>query len=203
VITTIAIEFVVTTVIINFFMTLRGSGDKLRTSLPIRWYYTGMVLYFTTCLQCSFQTTLTFQRIIHFTDWVVAHAHLVMFGVFGFWLIGFTLQFLPRVVGRVDWYSRRLLEWHYWLTTVAMVAMFFDLTIAGLIQGYQWRDLAPWESSLSASYPFWLVRSFTGVMMIVAQGIWIYDIVMTVATKRVRAAEQGERLEADGELAPA
>jgi cytochrome c oxidase cbb3-type subunit 1 len=48
----------------------------------------GMVNYFITCLQCAFQTTLTFQKIIHFTDWVVGHAHLVMLGVFAFWLIG-------------------------------------------------------------------------------------------------------------------
>ena len=47
------------------------------TNLPIRWFYTGMVLYFITCLQCAFQTTLTLQAIIHFTDWVPGHAHLV------------------------------------------------------------------------------------------------------------------------------
>ena len=72
VVATVAVELVVTTVIINFFGSLRGHGDFLRTSLPIRWFYTGMVFYFTTCLQCAFQVTLTFQKIIHFTDWVVA-----------------------------------------------------------------------------------------------------------------------------------
>ncbi|MFO0973064.1 MAG: cbb3-type cytochrome c oxidase subunit I [Phycisphaerae bacterium] len=61
VITTIAIELVVTTVIINFFATLAGRGDMLRTNMPIRWFYTGMINYFITCLQCSFQTTLTFR----------------------------------------------------------------------------------------------------------------------------------------------
>ena len=82
VISTIAVELVVTTVIINFFATIRGSTAALATNLPIRWLYTGMVFYFLTCLQCSFQTTLTFQALIHFTDWVVGHAHMVMFGVF-------------------------------------------------------------------------------------------------------------------------
>ena len=82
VISTIAVELVVTTVIINFLMTLRGSAGALTTNLPIRWFYTGMVFYFLTCLQCAFQTTLTFQALIHFTDWVVGHAHMVMFGVF-------------------------------------------------------------------------------------------------------------------------
>ena len=44
VISTIAVEMVVTTVIINFFGTIWGSGRQLVTNLPIRWFYTGMVL---------------------------------------------------------------------------------------------------------------------------------------------------------------
>ncbi|MCG3126473.1 MAG: Cytochrome c oxidase subunit 1, bacteroid [Phycisphaerae bacterium] len=187
VISTIAIEFVVTTVIINFFMTLRGSGDMLRSNIPIRWYYVGMVNYFITCLQCSFQTTLTFQKIIHFTDWVVGHAHLVMFGVFGFWLIGFVVQILPRACGKAGWYSNSINEWVFWLTSSSMAVMFVDLMIAGLVQGYQWRDLAPWEASLKASTPFWLVRTVAGTAMIVAQFMFAYNIVKTLAAKPVAA----------------
>src|SRR5581483_12164725 len=81
VISTIAVEFVVTTVIINFFGSIRGRGGEAVRNLPLRWFYTGMVYYGITCFQCALQTTLTFQALIHFTDWVVAHAHLVMFGV--------------------------------------------------------------------------------------------------------------------------
>ena len=93
---TIAVEIVVTTVIVNFFMTLKGNGSILKTNIPMRWFYTGMILYFTTCLQCAFQVTLTLQQIIHFTDWVVAHAHLVMLGVFGFWLLGVVTHLWPK-----------------------------------------------------------------------------------------------------------
>ena len=87
VISTIAVEFVVATVVINFFGTLRGEGRQVVTNLPIRWFYTGMIFYAITCLQCAMQTTLTFQALIHFSDWVVGHAHLVMFGVFSMWLL--------------------------------------------------------------------------------------------------------------------
>lgn len=174
-ITTIAIEFVVTTVIINFFGTLAGRGDTLRTNLPIRWFYTGMVFYFVTCLQCSFQTTLTFQKIIHFTDWVVGHAHLVMLGVFGFWLLGIILYLWPRLVGSNAWYSDVLNSWHYWLTMLGTLIMFLDLLVAGLIQGYLWRDLSPWEDSLRASMPFWLVRTFSGVMITVGQFMFFWN----------------------------
>ena len=164
VVSTVAVEFVVTTVVINFFMTSRFDFDKLRTNLPIRWFYTGMILYFITCLQCAFQTTLSFQKIIHFTDWVVAHAHLVMFGVFSFWIFGMIVHLWPKLTGR-EWASKRLNELHYWFSMIGLVVMFLDLTIAGLIQGYSWAALSMWEESLIASMPFWWVRVFSGLMI--------------------------------------
>lgn len=189
VISTIAVELVVTTVIINFFMTLRGRGDALRTNLPIRWFYTGMVFYFTTCLQCAFQATLTFQKIIHFTDWVVGHSHLVMFGVFGFWLLGMMTHLIPRLVGAGGWYRPSWNAWHYWLSTIGMLVMFFDLVIAGLIQGFQWRDLAPWEDSLVASAPFWLTRAVSGTMIIIGQFFFAANVVMTMLRRPVGSGE--------------
>ncbi|MFT5052456.1 MAG: cytochrome c oxidase cbb3-type subunit 1, partial [Chlamydiales bacterium] len=62
--TTIAIEVVVTTVVVNFFMTLRGKWSSLRTNMAIRWFYAGAVMYFITCFQCAFQVTWTFQKVI-------------------------------------------------------------------------------------------------------------------------------------------
>lgn len=164
IVSTIAVEMVVTTVIVNFFGTLRGSGRAVVTNLPIRWFYTGMVFYALTCLQCAMQTTLTFQALIHFTDWVVGHAHLVMFGVFGLWLLGIMTYLFPRLLG-VDWYSRKLCEWHYWLSAVGLFVMASDLILAGVFQGYSWAALQPWDASIEISIPFWIVRVFAGVAM--------------------------------------
>ena len=164
VISTIAVELVVMTVVINFFATLWGNGRAVVTNLPIRWFYTGMVLYFVTCFQCALQVTLTFQALIHFSDWVVGHAHLVMFGVFTLWLYGIMTYLFPRLLHR-PWVSQELLEWHYWLSTVGIVAMFLDLTLAGIFQGYWWASLQPWDVSTDGSYPFWVVRIFAGLAM--------------------------------------
>jgi cytochrome c oxidase cbb3-type subunit 1 len=49
VISTIAVELVVATVVINFFGTLGKKGSEFFTNLPIRYFYTGMVFYFITC----------------------------------------------------------------------------------------------------------------------------------------------------------
>jgi cytochrome c oxidase cbb3-type subunit 1 len=186
VVSTVAVELVVTTVIINFFGTIRGSGQAIVTNIPIRWFYTGMVFYFLTCLQCSLQVTLTFQALIHFTDWVVGHAHLVMFGVFSLWLMGIMTYLFPRLLG-TDWYSRRLCEWHFWLSAGGILVMASDLILAGLFQGFHWAALEPWEVSVDASYPFWATRLWAGLAMFAGLLVFIYNIYKTWQQSRSSA----------------
>lgn len=183
VISTIAVELVVFTVIVNFFATLRGSTGALTTSLPIRWFYTGMVFYFLTCLQCAFQTTLTFQALIHFTDWVVGHAHMVMFGVFSSWHLGTMVYLFPRIL-KQPWYSQRLLSWHYWLSTVGIGVMSSDLIVAGPFQGFYWSSLLPWDVGVEFSIPFWTIRLVAGLMMFVGLLCFILNIAMTWSQAR-------------------
>lgn len=178
VISTIAVEMVVLTVIINFFGTLVGTGMTFMKNLPLRWFYTGMVYYFLTCLQCAMQTTMTFQALIHFTDWVVGHAHLVMFGVFSMWLQGIMTYLFPRLL-KHEWYSRKLCEWHYWLSAVGLLVMATDLTLVGVFQGYWWASLQPWEVSTEGSYPFWVVRIYAGLAMFIGQLLFVYNIYKT------------------------
>jgi cytochrome c oxidase cbb3-type subunit 1 len=178
VISTIAVEFVVTTVIINFFGTVWGHRQEVLRSWPLRWFYSGMVLYFVTCLQCAFQVTLTFQKIIHFTDWVVGHAHLVMFGVFGFWILGIMTYLFPRLLKK-EWTSRRLLAWHYWLSVGGMVVMFVDLMAAGLVQGFLWAMGRVWDDSVVASIPFWWIRLIAGLAIITGQVCFVVNLYLT------------------------
>jgi cytochrome c oxidase cbb3-type subunit 1 len=192
VIATIAVELVVTTVIINFLGTLWGIASVAKSNLPIRWFYTGMVFYFITCLQCALQVTLTFQKLIHFTDWVVGHAHLVMFGVFSMWLFGIMTYLFPRLIGR-PWYSGALCEGHFWLSAGGVLVMASDLILAGIFQGYWWASLAPWEVSVDGSQPFWILRVFAGLAMAAGLICFLYNLVMTY-----RGAEATVAREATG-----
>lgn len=165
VISTIAVEFVVATVVINFLGTIWGNSGEAFRNISLRWFYTGMIFYFITCFQCALQVTLTFQKVIHFTDWVVGHAHLVMFGVFSLWIFGMMTYLFPRLMQK-PWKSQSLCEWHYWLSAAGVFVMFLDLTFAGIFQGFYWASMQPWEVSLVGSHPFWVVRVFAGLMLL-------------------------------------
>jgi cytochrome c oxidase cbb3-type subunit 1 len=198
VISTIAIEIVVTTVVINFFMTWRGTEGYLKRSIPIRWFWLGALNYFITCLQCAFQVTLTFQQVIHFTDWVVGHAHLVMFGVFSFWIFGMIEHLWPKLTGR-EWWSPALRQWSFWLTAGGLWAMFLTLTAGGVAEGFSSMNLVPRETILEIMRPFWIVRSFTGVAIIVGVGCLITNMVATVvASRRQHADMEYAPYESDG-----
>lgn len=178
VISTIAVELVVTTVVINFFGTLWGDGKQFWENMPIRWFYTGMVYYFMTCFQCALQVTMTFQQLIHFTDWVVGHAHLVMFGVFSMWLLGVMTYLFPRLL-KTDWYSRSLCEWHYWLSAAGLLVMAGDLTLAGLFQGWSWMGMSEWDHSYEISQPFWVTRVFAGLTIMGGQLCFLWNLYKT------------------------
>ncbi|MCG8584244.1 MAG: cbb3-type cytochrome c oxidase subunit I, partial [Pirellulales bacterium] len=183
VISTVAVELVVTTVVINFIGTIWGEGRQLKTNLPIRYFYAGMVFYFITCFQCALQVTLTFQKLIHFTDWVVGHAHMVMFGVFSMWLFGIMTYLFPRILKR-NWYSRKLCECHFWLSTGGLAVMVIDLTLAGIFQGYYWSSLQMWDASVDGSQPFWIVRVFAGLTMLAGFLCFVWNLWKTYQMPR-------------------
>lgn len=186
VISTIAVEIVVASVIINFFMTWKGSEGTLQRSIPIRWFWVGALCYAITCLQCAFQVTLTFQQVIHFTDWVVAHAHLVMFGVFSFWIFGMIEHLWPKLTGN-EWWSGGLRRWSFWGMSLGLLVMFISLTAGGLIEGFMAMHLVPRETILSAMWPYWLVRSFAGLSIITGFSCLATNMAMTARGRRVAA----------------
>lgn len=192
VISTIAVELVVATVAINFMGTVWNEPHIFKNNIPIRWFYTGIVYYAITCFQCALQVTLTFQKLIHFTDWVVGHAHLVMFGVFSMWLFGIMTYLIPRVLER-PWYSRTLCEYHYWFSAVGVFVMFLDLTLAGLFQGYISASLQPWESTYEVSFPFWAVRAAAGLLMFAGLLCFLTNLWHTLSAPRIPGySEQDE-----------
>lgn len=178
VLSTIALECVVLTVIINFVGTLRGTGLRAISNLPLRYFYTGILFYFLTCLQCALQTTLTFQALIHFTDWVVGHAHMVMFGVFSLWQLGMMVYLVPRIL-RTDWFRPQWCVWHYWASAGGLLLMAGDLILAGLFQGMSWAALQPWDASLAVSFPFWVVRIFAGLTLFVSHVLFCLNFLLT------------------------
>jgi cytochrome c oxidase cbb3-type subunit 1 len=179
----IGVHLVVYTVIFNFWQTLRQGGTDAYTKLPLRWFVAGAISYLLTCMQCALHVTFTVQEHVHFTDWVVGHAHFVMFGTFSFFIFGFINYLWPRLVGRTTWYSDTLNHYAFWFLAVGNLVLWVSLMIGGLIQGASWIGLEPFTKSITASEPYWLTRSITGIGILLGAGFMMFNMYKTAATR--------------------
>lgn len=183
VLASVGVHLVVYTVIYNFWQTLRQGGTDAYTKLPLRWFVAGAVSYLLTCMQCALHVTFTVQEHVHFTDWVVGHAHFVMFGTFSFFVFGFTVYLWPRVCGRTTWHSETANHYAFWLMAVGNLTMWLVLMIAGLIQGQSWKGLEPFTKSVTSSAPYWLARTFTGIAIFVGFSLMFWNMIQTARSR--------------------
>ena len=127
----------------NFFGTMIGRGQEFGRNLPAKFLITGAVLYLVGCFQGSMEALRSIQEPTHFTDFVIAHSHLTIFGTFILWAVGGAVYVWPRLAGAPLW-SFRLGNWAYWLITLGIGSMAVVLAAQGLQQGFMsWR----WPSS--------------------------------------------------------
>lgn len=163
---TSALIFVVYTVVYNFFKTMSGCWKEMTSNISLRFLTFGIFSYIITCTQGPFHALFSVQRVVHFTDWVVAHAHLALFGVFSWWLFAFIYFVWPTLTGRPI-RSRALAEWHFWLTFIGFYLFYYiPDTIAGLMQGFAWLRGLPFIDSLVAAQPFWIPRAMSGLILL-------------------------------------
>lgn len=184
---TSALIFVVYTVVYNFFATMKGHWSMISSNIALRFLTFGIFSYIITCTQGPFHAFFAVQRVVHFTDWVVAHAHLALFGVFSWWLYAFIYFAWPKLTGRT--FSKALSEWHFWLTVIGFFFLYYiPDTMAGLMQGFSWLRGLPFIDSLSASQPFWIPRALSGLVLLIGFVLLLINMYRPQTGETIRGA---------------
>lgn len=151
-------------VVANLLLSLRGCSGIVAREIPLRFVWFGIVAYLIVSLQGSLQALMPINRFIHFSDWVIGHAHLAMIGFASFMAIGGILFVWERLPGVR--FNPVAANWSFWLLTTGLLLMVSSLTIAGLVQGQLWDSDTPWLESIRASQVYWWVRSISGIILI-------------------------------------
>ncbi len=166
-------------VITNFFGTIRGEWHQLRTNTVLKFIMAGTVFYLLVCIQGPTQALRALNAITHFTDWVVGHAHMALFGTFTFFAYGGVYYAIPRVYKK-PLYSEGMAEWHFWLSFIGFILFSVSLWVGGFMQGVQWNDPnIPFIDTVSFMKPFWHVRAAGGVMMLLGMILLTFNIYKT------------------------
>jgi cbb3-type cytochrome c oxidase subunit I len=165
----------------NIWLTMRGNWDKFFTSMPLRFALTGFIFYFLVNIQGAFMAIPAFNEYIHFTNFIVAHAHLALLGAFTILGMGLIDYIIPQIYKRPI-YSRRLVEWQYWLIFIGFVIFFFSLTFASFLQGQQWLQGVPEVNVLPEIRPHYVARGVAGSLIITSGLIQMYNVWRTITT---------------------
>ncbi len=168
----------VMTVLINLWLTMQGRVGTIHEDIGGKFVFAGTVWYLMTCLQGPLQSLPYIQRVTHFTNWVVAHAHMGVLGFAGLTALGGIYFMIPRITGRPI-YSQRLADVQYWLVLVGMTGFFTILTAAGLVQGHGWLNGETVYRILPQLHVYMVARAASGVLILAGALVGLYNIAMS------------------------
>jgi cytochrome c oxidase cbb3-type subunit 1 len=176
---------------INGIMTLSGAWHKLRDDPVLKFLIVSLSFYGMSTFEGPMMSIKTVNALSHYTDWTVGHVHSGALGWVGLVSMGSIYYLLPRLYGRVEMYSKRLIELHFWVATLGIVLYIAAMWIAGVMQGLMWRATNPdgtltyaFVESVKATYPYYVIRFGGGVLYLAGMLIMFYNCMQTVRVGR-------------------
>jgi cbb3-type cytochrome oxidase subunit 1 len=166
---------------INILGTMKGNWDKFFTNMTMRFTMTAFFFYFLVNVQGAFEALQPFNKLQHFTNFVVAHAHLALLGAFTILGMGVIDYIIAQIFARPLW-SRTATEWQYWLVTVGFTGFFSVLTLAGFQQGFSWQEGIPEVNVLDQLHPYYIARGVFGAMIVISGIVQMVNIAMTIVS---------------------
>jgi cytochrome c oxidase cbb3-type subunit 1 len=167
------------TFLTNIWLTMRGNWGKIYESLPLKFVIVGTIFYFVTCVQGPMQAIQGFNRLIHFTNWIVGHAHLALLGTFSFWAMAAIYYIIPVTLKRRI-YSPGLGEAQFWLITIGFLLMMISLQVGGLVQGAMWLSGSTVMETLPELKPYLVIRAIAGALIVISGILQAWQIYKTV-----------------------
>ncbi|WP_321906728.1 cbb3-type cytochrome c oxidase subunit I [Burkholderia cenocepacia] len=170
-------------VAINHMMTLKGHGAILRQSYSLRFVVLGSALYTLVSMQGSLEAVRSFNRVVHFTQYTIGHAHLGVYGFYSLIMFGAIYFLMPRVAGR-EWPNPKLIAWHFWLVVAGIGIYFVSLTIGGVLQGLAMLDpKQPFMASVNVTLPYLAARTVGGSLMTIGHCVFAYHFCKLLAMR--------------------
>jgi hypothetical protein len=91
-------------------MTLSGAWHKLRTDPILKFLITSLSFYGMSTFEGPMMSIKTVNALSHYTDWTVGHVHSGALGWVAMISIGSVYFLLPRLYGRTEMYSVKLIN---------------------------------------------------------------------------------------------
>ena len=173
---------------INGIMTLSGAWHKLRTDPILKFLIVSLSFYGMSTFEGPMMSIKTVNALSHYTDWTIGHVHSGALGWVGLVSMGSIYYLIPRLFGRPEMASVRLINAHFWIATVGIVLYIASMWIAGVMQGLMWRAVSPdgsltytFVEGVKATYPFYGIRLLGGVLYLAGMVVMAWNVWKTIS----------------------
>src|SRR5210317_1352969 len=173
---------------INGIMTLSGAWHKLRSDPVLKFMIVALSFYGMSTFEGPMMSIKTVNSLSHYTDWTIGHVHSGALGWVAMMTIGAMYCMIPRLIGEKKMHSVKLIDWHFWMSTIGVVLYIVAMWISGVMQGLMWRAVNEdgtltysFVESLEAMYPFYFVRFLGGALFLSGMLVMAYNVWKTVA----------------------
>jgi len=168
---------------INGLMTLSGAWDKLRTDPVLRMLVVSVAFYGMSTFEGPLMSIKAVNALSHYTDWTIGHVHSGALGWVGFVSFGALYYLTPVLWKRQRLYSVRLVEWHFWISTIGIVFYITAMWVSGILQGLMWRAYDTlgflefsFAETVDAMLPFYSIRALGGFLYLVGAFLMAYNL---------------------------
>jgi len=183
----VAMVIPVMIVLINLWYTIKGKLGEIHADIGAKFVLTGTIFYFFVNIQGSMMALPHVQRITHFNNWVVGHAHIGVLGFAGITALGGLYFILPKITGK-PLYSKFLADVQYWLVLIGVTGFAVVLTIVGLIQGNAWYNGETLYRTLPMIQPYYILRASLGTFIMIGAYLGLYNVIRSLFFNRRSAA---------------
>ncbi|MEZ5542056.1 MAG: cytochrome-c oxidase, cbb3-type subunit I [Pseudomonadota bacterium] len=172
---------------INGIMTLSGAWEKLRTDPVLRLLIVSISFYGMSTFEGPMMSIKTVNALSHYTDWTIGHVHSGALGWVALVSMGSLYYLIPRLFNR-ELYSLKLVEVHFWTSTIGIVLYIASMWVAGIMQGLMWRATNAdgtltysFVESVQAMHPYFIVRFLGGALFLFGTLVMAWNILKTIA----------------------
>ena len=172
---------------INGIMTLSGAWHKLRTDPILKFMIVSLSFYGMSTFEGPMMSIKTVNALSHYTDWTIGHVHSGALGWVGLVTMGALYYLIPRLYGRTEMYSMRLVTTHFWVATIGIVLYIAAMWISGVMQGLMWRAVNEdgtltytFVESVKATFPFYVIRLLGGLLYLGGMCLMAWNVFKTV-----------------------
>jgi cytochrome c oxidase cbb3-type subunit I/II len=183
---------------INGLLTLRGAWDKVREDVILKFMVVAVTAYGMATFEGPMLSLKTVNAIGHFTDWIIAHVHVGGLGWNGMLTFGILYWLIPRIF-KVQLFSKRLANFHFWIATLGIIFYAVPMYWAGFQQASMWKEFTDagqlkyqFLDTVTYMKPFYAIRAFGGFLFLTGAIVMLYNLFMTVAKGKLVANEDAE-----------